>query len=513
MRESVSTSDPHSNVSALRQNTLLAGNSLTLKTLALLFCLTAAAILVHGYHPFVEDAEIYVPGIKKVLNPALYPQNPGFFASHARLTLFPNLIAASARILHLPLEWTLLLWHVASIFLLLLACWQFAQLCFKNEIACWGGVALVAALLTLPVAGTALYIMDQYLNTRSLSSFAVIFLLVNVIERKFWRTGLWALFTILVHPLMMVFGISLAALFAWLRSHEASKHSGLALWLLPLSLFPPVTETYRRILDIHSYFILLRWQWYEWLGVIGPILILWWFQIIARRRNLATLELLCRALIIFQLFYTAISLLLSVPVLQRFYELQPMRSLHILYIIFIVIAGGLLAESVLQKHLWRWAVLFVPLCAGMFYAQRQLFPSTSHIEWPGRSSSNAWVRAFVWAKHNTPINAYFALPPDYVTLPGEDQHGFRAIADRSRIADLAKDAGSVSMFPALADTWQRQVTALAGWHSFRSPDFERLKQEFGVDWVVWDALRRDGLPPANLNCPYTDQGISVCQIE
>jgi hypothetical protein len=36
-----------------------------------LFFLTAAAVMVHGYHPFVEDAEIYVPGIKKALNPAL----------------------------------------------------------------------------------------------------------------------------------------------------------------------------------------------------------------------------------------------------------------------------------------------------------------------------------------------------------------------------------------------------------------------------------------------------------
>src|SRR5713101_6812643 len=75
------------------------------RTFIPLFFLTAAAALVHGYHPFVEDAEIYVPGIKKLLNPALYSLNDGFFASHAKLTLFPNLIAWSVRITHLPLEW------------------------------------------------------------------------------------------------------------------------------------------------------------------------------------------------------------------------------------------------------------------------------------------------------------------------------------------------------------------------------------------------------------------------
>jgi len=60
--------------------------------------ITAASFVVHGYHPYVEDAEIYVPGIKKLLNPALYPYNQAFFASHARMTLFPNLIAGSIRL-------------------------------------------------------------------------------------------------------------------------------------------------------------------------------------------------------------------------------------------------------------------------------------------------------------------------------------------------------------------------------------------------------------------------------
>src|SRR5205814_3836270 len=100
------------------------------ETIGLLILLSAVAVLIHGYHSFIEDAEIYVPGIKKLLNPALYPFNEGFFASHAGLTLFPNLIAWSVRLTHLPLEWALLLWHFVCIFLLLLACWKLGQICF-----------------------------------------------------------------------------------------------------------------------------------------------------------------------------------------------------------------------------------------------------------------------------------------------------------------------------------------------------------------------------------------------
>src|SRR5438094_6918317 len=114
------TARPHSETS----------QSPNIRTLTLLFLLAAVAIVVHGYHPFVEDAEIYVPGIKKLLNPALYPYNDIFFASHARLTFFPNLIAGSVRLTHAPLEWVLLAWHVACIFSLLLACWKLGRLCF-----------------------------------------------------------------------------------------------------------------------------------------------------------------------------------------------------------------------------------------------------------------------------------------------------------------------------------------------------------------------------------------------
>jgi hypothetical protein len=69
---------------------------------ALLATFSFAAVLLHLYHPYVEDAEIYVPGIKRALNPALYLHNDVFFTSHAHLTFFRNVIAASCRISTFP---------------------------------------------------------------------------------------------------------------------------------------------------------------------------------------------------------------------------------------------------------------------------------------------------------------------------------------------------------------------------------------------------------------------------
>src|ERR1022692_2969963 len=164
--------------------------------------LTFAAVLVQGYHPYAEDAEIYLPGMEKILYPELFPTGQEFFLSHAHLTFFPNVIAASLRVTHLPMEVGLFLWHVASIFLLLLAGWELSGLLFRNAKARWGGVCLVAALLTIPAAGTALYIMDQYLNPRNLAAFAGIFMVVRTLEKKFVRAVLWLAFAACMHPLM-----------------------------------------------------------------------------------------------------------------------------------------------------------------------------------------------------------------------------------------------------------------------------------------------------------------------
>jgi hypothetical protein len=485
----------------------------TIRQLALLLVITFAAVLIHGYHPYVEDAEIYVPGIKKALNPALYPYNQGFFASHARLTLFPNLIAGSIRLTHLPFDWALLLWHCFSIFLLLLACWHIGRLAFRDPLARWGGVALVASLLTIPIAGTALYIMDQYLNTRSLSTPAVLFIIINVAECKFVRAGLWALFTATIHPLMVVFGVSYAISLFWfstreLKSSPQPRYATTMAILSPLGLFPPVTDAYREVLNSRDYFFLLRWQWYEWLGIFAPLLILWWFARIAQKRDLQMLRAMCLALVMFGLIFFVAGLIITVPArLANYAELQPMRGLHLVYILLFVFAGGFLAQFVLRDRAWRWLILFVPICAGMAFAQRQLFPDTPHVEWPGAAPHNDWVEAFLWIRNNTPTDAYFALDPNHMEAPGEDQHGFRAIAERSMLADHIKDSGAVTMFPALAETWHEQVHAQDGWKKFQLRDFERLKAQFGVSWIT---LQKPGIP--GLNCPYQSRTLLVCQI-
>jgi hypothetical protein len=68
--------------------------------------------------------------------------------------------------------------------------------------------------------------------------------------------------------------------------------------------------------------------------------------------------------------------------------------------------------------------------------------------------------------------------PPFMTLPGEDEHGFRAIAERSRLADVMNDSGAASMFLNLSSEWEDQANALSGWQTFRREDVKRLRTRY-----------------------------------
>ena len=474
-----------------------------------LLLLSLLALLVHGYHPFAEDAEIYLPGVEKILHPELFPTGTEFFESHAHLTLFPNLIALSVRVTHLPLTVVLMCWYLASIFLLLLACWELSGKCFVSLAARWAGVTMVAALLTLPVAGTALYILDQYTNPRNIAAFAGVFAISQTLEKRYILCGLWLVLAGTMHPLMAAFAFSYCALL-WIMERFEFGAGGLACLALPIELsFHFASPAYREAARFHSFHYLTHWQWYEWLGIVAPIGLFYWFSRIARKRQSRNLERMCRALVVYDLVFFAAALMISIP--QRFESLarlQPLRSLHLLYILLLVIGGGLIGQYGLKNRSLRWALLFVPICGGMFLAQRALFPASEHIEWPGEQPRNQWAQAFLWIRDNTPADALVAIDPFYMEVPGEDTNGFRCRSQRSRLADAVKDSGAVSMFPPLADEWWEQFQAQRKWKEFGLQDFQQLRIKYGVSWIVLQPSALTGL-----NCPYENHAVRVCRLD
>jgi hypothetical protein len=478
-----------------------------IRRLLALLSLTAIAFAIHGYHPYAEDAEIYLPGVLKILNPSLFPRNSQFFGEHAGHTFYPNLIAASVGITHLSLPWTAFLWQVASVFLMLCAALRLASALFEEERARWSGVCLMAALLTLPVAGTDLYILDQYLNPRNLAAFAALFAVAEVLHRRFLIALLWLVFAAGAHPFMSSFAIAFCLWLIILKRYGHATSSLAGLLPFGITLDPP-PAAYHEVALRHPAHYLLRWQWFEWLGLIGPLILFSWFAGVARRRAMANLEWIARAMVPFVgLAAIAAAILSSSSRLEALARLQPLRCLALGYMVLIVVGGGFLSQLVLGRCAWRWLALYIPLSVGMYMAQRQLFPASSHIEWPWSQPRNQWAQAFVWIRDHTPADAMFALDPEHMHLPGEDENGFRARAQRSRLADDVKDQGAASMFPPLSIPWMEQFQDQKNWRQFQPSDFERLHKKYGVTWVV---VEQPG--PPYLDCPYENPAVRVCHV-
>src|SRR6202046_5290929 len=350
----------------------------------LLSILTCAAVLVPGYHYGVEDLGIYLPAIKKLIDPSLYPYDANFFLLFIRWTLFHQAVAAVVRTTHISLELFLFLLHLLSVFLVLLGCLQLVRKCFDQPAAQWCGVALVATLLTMPVAGTALFVVDQHLHPRTFATAFLLFGAVAVLKKRPIAL-LWIFLTALCHPTMAVYGAFHLFILAW--PGKVLEQPALAFGAIPFSA--PPNPIWREVMAGRSYHYPCLWAWYEWLGALAPIALLEYFAPVARRDGMPTLERVCRRLIT----STSLGILIAIIVCeflqtqtQTWARLEPMRVLYFTYVVFILFSGAMLGKYVLRERPLRWLALFVPLASIMFYAQRQEFRSSYHIEWPGRRS-------------------------------------------------------------------------------------------------------------------------------
>lgn len=482
----------------------------------LLFTLVGFAVM--GYHPGLEDDGVYLAAVKADLRPALYPHDADFFRVQLQATLFDRGMAGFVRATGISVSWAELLWQLVSLYLTLWAVHRIARRLFPEPRARWGGIAMVAAMFALPVAGTALNIADQYLHPRNLATAIILFAVERALARKTWHAVPLLLLSFAVHPIMAAFGASFCfflsiaqtdCVFRWFRRVSLASVEPASLAAVPLGwIFEPPTPSWRRALETRRYYFLYRWTWYEWLGVLGPPILFWLLWRFTLRRGQNPLARFALGVLLYSVFQQLFAMIiLGPPATIRLTPLQPMRYLHLVFIFLVMIAGCLLARLILLRKPARWAVFVLALNSGMFLSQRAQFAATEHIELPHRSSRNTWLEAFAWIRENTPVDAYFALDPYYLASPGEDFHSFRALAERSQLADAIKDTAVVTQVPELGPRWSKQIDAESGWSHFRLTDFKRLNAEFGTDWVLVSIPQ-----PGGLNCPWHDASLAVCQI-
>jgi hypothetical protein len=477
---------------------------------------------------------LYLAGIKRVLNPALYPYSSEFVQGHLRFSLFAPAVAAVVRWSGVGLETMLLLIYVASIWLTLAAGWMLACRCFPSRKERTGAVGLLAMWLTLPIAGTSLMLMDPYVTARSISTPCTLLALVGMLdfvmsvrERERWQwSGLALGATALavagvMHPLMAAYGfgcgLALGTTIPERRGMRIAAVSALCATAMMVAAVlqmeaQPESAAYYRVAMSRYYWFLSQWQWYELVGLAAPLAIL--AAVMGRSRR--TGDRARAALAQMGLAVGVIAVIVAAVFAREgsathlVARLQPLRIFQQVYVLMILFVGAVLTGWMGRRPL-RWTGMFGLLAVVMFAVDRQTFPASAHLEMPQLlevdQNTNAWVQAFRWIRANTPVNAVFAMDADYITRPGEDAQGFRAIAERSALPDYSKDGGEAAITPSLTSAWTAGQNAQANL-SERS-DSERMAAlaPEGVGWVI---LQRGAA--TSFACDYANAAVKVCRL-
>lgn len=480
--------------------------------------LTPAVFLVHGYHPFADDAAIYISGIRKLVDPGLFLPDSAFVLAHTHLSLFAHLMAWIVRLTRLPLEPLLLSVHLASIFLFLLACWTLAERLFSDLAQRWCAITLAAVCFTLPIAGTALSLMDPYVTARSFSTPVGLFALAAAIDHRWSRSLLLLLLAASLHPLMTAYAAAFIAVFflvdfgipraALVISAQAVVGAALIYFV---THHLPADADYRQAVLSRSYLFPGQWPAFEYLGLAIPLVL---FALGARNRGMnPLLRAICLTSCIVGVSATVIAFLFVHPARSLLLaRLQPLRSFHMLYAVGVILLGGFLGRvSFARGRGVRSRAIVVALlsitAAIFFAAQRASYLLSAHIELPGSAPRNPWQQAFLWIRSNTPQDAVFAANPHLVFVEGEDAQGFRAMAERSLLAD-DKDEGVVVVFPGLADEWARQRNPQEGLDGMTDAQRMAHLRPLGATWILLPRSAETDLP-----CPYRNVATQVCRLD
>jgi hypothetical protein len=523
--------------------------------------LTLFALAVNGYHPYAEDGGLYMAGAKRLLDPALYPYGTGFVLEPTRYSLFARAVAGLVRATHVGLPVVLLGLDVASVWVTLFAAWMLATRCWEGSAARAGAVTLLACWLGLPVAGTALLMMDPYVTARSFSTPCMVLALAGALDMTAGegarRRGmvLWGgsiALAVAMHPLMAAYALGASLMLMCLRAQSTRVRvwgtAGLCVAALGLAgvlcaVARPESADYARVALTRSYWFLAEWRWYEVVGLVAPLGILgwygWWISVLrpthrdetamdgapgplrldthiseARcgapqlvdgeeaRQTLARMAVAAgaTAVLVAMMFARAGG---ATHLVAR---MQPLRVFQIVYLVMALLLGAWIGERVLRRKAWRWVIALALLGGTMFAASRAAYPDSRHVEAPWAEAQNPWVRAFLWIRANTPKDALFALDADYINAAGEDAQCFRAIAERSALADYSKDGGEASIAPALTEEWVREQAAQRGLSALGAQQLSGLRS-LGVSWVVLDTGVATGF-----ECPYRNEAVEVCQL-
>jgi hypothetical protein len=193
--------------------------------------LTPFALVVHHYKFVNDDQILYIPFLRRIVEPSLYPGDYFFDQAQANISLFEDVFVWPVR--WLGLEWTMLIGYLIAQFAILLCLFTLARSLTTRR-----GAYLAMILFILPVSlgGTFVRTYDNYFNPRTFALPLSLLTLTALWGRKPLAAAILASLQLLLHPLsgLHVWLVSVLMLAWWAYKHQVRKESlsGAAVLLL-----------------------------------------------------------------------------------------------------------------------------------------------------------------------------------------------------------------------------------------------------------------------------------------
>jgi hypothetical protein len=333
--------------------------------------LTPVALVAHQYKYVNDDQILYIPFLRRTMEPALYPGDYFFDQPQAGISLFEDALVWPVRLL--GMEWTMLLGYLVAQALILL-CFYFLARRLTSSRAAY--LAMVLFILPISIGGTFVRTYDNYFNPRTFTLPLGLLTLIALWERRPWWAAVLASLHLLLHPLsgLHTWLVAVLLLAWWVLKGLKSLKSligpgalllgtlGLLVWGTSGSEALWLDPAWRAVLWRRTPYVFLEsWKIEDWIS-LGLYLLLGVIGWVSRPRGSRTTQL-CLAVLVVVLGSTlAVGLGADWLGLAPLAQLQLARSWR-LVIVLAVIFGADLVFVLFER--WRWGGALVAALLGV----------------------------------------------------------------------------------------------------------------------------------------------------
>lgn len=326
--------------------------------------LTPLALIAHSYKFVNDDQILYIPFLRRKLDPSLYPGDYFFNQPQAGISLFEDALVWPVRML--GIEWTMLLSYLLAQALILFCLFNLARRLAPRRAAY---LAMVLFILPISIGGTFVRTYDNYFNPRTLTLPLGLLALIFLWERRPWRAAIVVSLHLLLHPLSGLHTwLVTALLLAWWRwKGDISSWSlvgpgvlllgalGILVWSSGGTGALWLDPTWRAVLWGRTPYVFLKsWKLEDWIS-LGLYLVLGIVGWKGRQRDSRSTQLSLAVLVVVVGLTLVVALGVDWLGLAPLAQLQLARSWRLI-IVLAVIFGADLAFVLYERGGWGGAL-------------------------------------------------------------------------------------------------------------------------------------------------------------